>query len=556
MAALRDLIVARMKEIGVRALFGVPGGGGNLDLIDAACRTDLRFVLTATETGGALAAMAQAEVLQRPGACLTTLGPGASSVANGVACAYLDRTPILVFTDCHASASEGAFEHQQFDHRAFFQPITKWSGRLTPECARRTFEQAVTSLLDVPPGPVHLDWPEDAESAARDSGLGARASALGVDAVESPSSRRDGPASRLTSPEPRAPSPGSPAFETALTRARRPIVIVGLGARRPEVARGICDLLTRRSIPAMVTYKAKGVVPDYHPCFAGVFTNAAIERSIVSSSDLILGIGLDPVELLPRPWPYRQPTVYAGAWRVSDRQVPFAAQRVGDIETALAEFDALIGSCEWDLDDVRDRVRNQRQGIDITGDTGQMTSQRVVSVAAERLARHTRVTVDAGAHMFPATMLWPSGEPNQMLISNGLSTMGFALPAAIGAALADRDRPVVALTGDGGLLMCAAELLTAVREKLRIVTIVFSDRSLSLIEIKQQRRRYEPAGVALGAVDWPKLAEGFGVAPFVAANEPELQLALERAVKEDGPSLIEAKIDRSNYSRTLEAIRG
>jgi acetolactate synthase-1/2/3 large subunit len=556
MAALRDLIVARMKEIGVRALFGVPGGGGNLDLIDAACRTDLRFVLTATETGGALAAMAQAEVLQRPGACLTTLGPGASSVANGVACAYLDRVPILVFTDCHASASEGAFEHQQFDHRAFFQPITKWSGRLTPECARRTFEQAVTSLLDVPPGPVHLDWPEDAESAARDSGLGARASALGVDAVESPSSRRDGPASRLTSPEPRAPSPGSPAFETALTRARRPIVIVGLGARRPEVARGICDLLTRRSIPAMVTYKAKGVVPDYHPCFAGVFTNAAIERSIVSSSDLILGIGLDPVELLPRPWPYRQPTVYAGAWRVSDRQVPFAAQRVGDIETALAEFDALIGSCEWDLDDVRDRVRNQRQGIDITGDTGQMTSQRVVSVAAERLARHTRVTVDAGAHMFPATMLWPSGEPNQMLISNGLSTMGFALPAAIGAALADRDRPVVALTGDGGLLMCAAELLTAVREKLRIITIVFSDRSLSLIEIKQQRRRYQPAGVALGDIDWPKLAEGFGVAPFVADSEAALESAIEQASRESGPCLIEARIDRSNYSRTLEAIRG
>jgi acetolactate synthase I/II/III large subunit len=397
----------------------------------------------------------------------------------------------------------------------------------------------------VPPGPVHLDWPEDAESAC------------------GPSERPEGrPAQPVT--EKRGHDVASregaqsteSTFETAITPARRPIVVVGLGARRPQVARGIRDLLTRRSIPAMVTYKAKGVVPDDHPCFAGVFTNAAIERSIVSSSDLILGIGLDPVELLPRPWPYRQPTVYVGAWRVSDRQVPFAAQRVGDIETALAEIDALIGPSEWDLDDVRNRLRNQRQGIDITGDTGQMTSQRVVSVAAERLARYTRVTVDAGAHMFPATMLWPSGEPNQMLISNGLSTMGFALPAAIGAALADRERPVVALTGDGGLLMCAAELLTAVREKLRIVTIVFSDSSLSLIEIKQQRRRYEPGGVALGAVDWPKLAEGFGVAPFVAANEAELHLALEQALKESGPSLIEARIDRSNYSRTLEAIRG
>jgi acetolactate synthase-1/2/3 large subunit len=143
-----------------------------------------------------------------------------------------------------------------------------------------------------------------------------------------------------------------------------------------------------------------------------------------------------------------------------------------------------------------------------------------------------------------------------MLISNGLSTMGFALPAAIGAALADRERPVVALTGDGGLLMCAAELLTAVREKLRIIVIVFSDASLSLIEIKQQRRRYPPAGVALGSVDWPMLAGSFGVAPFVAGNEAELARAVEQAMISAGPTLIEAKIDRSNYARTLAAVRG
>jgi acetolactate synthase-1/2/3 large subunit len=185
-----------------------------------------------------------------------------------------------------------------------------------------------------------------------------------------------------------------------------------------------------------------------------------------------------------------------------------------------------------------------------------MTAQQVVRVAADRLARAMRVTVDAGAHMFPATMLWPVREPNQMLISNGLSTMGFALPAAIGAALADRDRPVVALTGDGGLLMCAAELLTAVRERLRIIVIVFSDASLSLIEIKQQRRRYRPSGVALGSVRWPALAESFGVAPFVAANEAGLARAIEQATEVEGPTLIEARIDRSNYPGTLEAVRG
>ena len=151
MPALRDTIVHRLKEIGVRALFGMPGGGANLDLIDAAGRADLPFVLTATETGGALAAIAQAEVTQRPGACLTTLGPGAASVANGVACAFLDRAPILVFTDSHASSSNCAFDHQQFDHQALFRPITRWSGRLTPGCASTTIEAALAAVLEVPP---------------------------------------------------------------------------------------------------------------------------------------------------------------------------------------------------------------------------------------------------------------------------------------------------------------------------------------------------------------------------------------------------------------------
>jgi acetolactate synthase-1/2/3 large subunit len=134
--------------------------------------------------------------------------------------------------------------------------------------------------------------------------------------------------------------------------------------------------------------------------------------------------------------------------------------------------------------------------------------------------------------------------------------MGFALPAAIGAALLDRARPVVALTGDGGLLMCLGELLTMVREQLRIIVIVFSDASLSLIEIKQQARQLPPAGVSLGAIDWPALASSFGVVARAAADEAELERALIEALGCDGPSLIEAKIDRSNYGATLRAVRG
>ena len=540
MPPLRDLIVSRLKQAGVRAIFGVPGGGGNLDLIDAAERADLPFVLTATETGGALAALAQAEVVQQPGVCLTTLGPGAASVANGIACAFLDRAPILVFTDCHASASAGAYEHQQFDQQSFFAPITKWSGQLMADCAKETIDRAFMELLGVPPGPVHLSWPEDLESSTsvHGPGLGTRGSGL---------------AGRGTTEH--GDFTGSP-FEKMLANSRRPFAIVGLGARQPGDARAIRRLLETHGIPALVTYKAKGVVPDDHPCYAGVFTNAAIERPIVDASDLILAIGLDPVELLPRPWAYPQSCIYVGRWRVAERQVPFAAQQIMDIPAATNHITAALKHSEWVLEDVRRQVAAQRRAIDIQTAKPGMTSQHVVGIAAGRLARDWRVTVDAGAHMFPATMLWPCCEANQMLISNGLSTMGFALPAAIGAALADRDRSVVALTGDGGLLMCAAELLTAVREKLRIITIVFSDDSLSLIEIKQQRRRYKPSGVALGNVGWRQLADGFGMAAFTAADESELEAAIAQAAKESGPSLIEARIDRSNYARTLEIIRG
>jgi acetolactate synthase I/II/III large subunit len=532
MSSLRDVIVRRLIDAGVRAIFGVPGGGGNLDLIDAAGRAGLPFVLTATETGGALAAVGQSEVTGQPGACLTTLGPGAASVANGVACALLDRAPLFVFTDSHASAAGGRFEHQQFDHQALFRPITKWSGRLLPGCAATTIDSAFAAMHAPPPGPVHIDCPEDFESAS---------TSLSASAVRT--ERHADPADDHT------------AFESLVSGARRPIVIAGLGARRAGDAIAIRVLIDRLSIPALVTYKAKGVVPDDYPCFAGVFTNAQIERSIVESSDLIIGIGLDPVELLPRPWPYSQPVVSIAPWRFDTRHVPFAAQRIGGVALAVDALSALMKPSDWDLEDLRRRMAAQRRALDIPVAHG-LSAQRVVQLTAERFAASSRVSVDAGAHMLPATMLWPVGEPNGLLISNGLSTMGFALPAAIGAALADRDRRVVALTGDGGLLMCAAELLTAVRENLRVTVIVFNDASLSLIEIKQQRRGYQPAGVGLGPMNWPALAESFGATGFAASTAAELTRALDAAAAIDGPSLIDVRIDRSNYGKTLEAVRG
>jgi len=524
--------VRRLREAGARAIFGVPGGGGNLDLVEAAGGSGLPFVLTATETGSALAAMAQAEITGRPGACLTTLGPGAASVVNGVACASLDRAPLVVFTDSHPVGARAAFAHQRLDHRALLAPVTKWSGRLEPGRARRVMEAAFAQVLTVPPGPVHVDCPADVTT-LEDEATGERP--VVADAM-------------VMSPVPPLP------FEAVVSRARKPVLLVGLGARQPADADAVRRLCEQAQVPAMVTYKAKGVLPDDHPSFAGVFINGALERALVEESDAIVGIGLDPVELLPRPWTYRQPIVSIGRWRAPADHVPWAAQWVTEVPTAAAALGGLWGRSAWDLDRVTAMRRAQWQAVDFPAPG--LTPQRVVTVTARMLAATSRVTIDAGAHMFPATLGWPVRRPNDLLISNGLSTMGFALPAAIGAALLDRTRPVVALTGDGGLLMCAGELATAAREQVKVMTVVFSDASLSLIALKQQARRLRPAGLALGPIGWRALGESLGVASFAATTEDELARAVSQAAAADGPTLIEAAVDRSTYGPLMKVLRG
>jgi len=161
-----DLIACQLRRAGVRALFGVPGGGSNLDLIAAAGRADLPFVLTATETAAAIAALAQAEITGRPGACLTTLGPGAASAVNGVACAHLDRAPLIVFTDSQSSAGGVAFEHQRLDHAALMAPITKSSEALTADNALQVLTRALHQATDERPGPVHVDCPGNVAAAS------------------------------------------------------------------------------------------------------------------------------------------------------------------------------------------------------------------------------------------------------------------------------------------------------------------------------------------------------------------------------------------------------
>ncbi|WP_270936677.1 thiamine pyrophosphate-dependent enzyme, partial [Falsiroseomonas oryzae] len=181
---------------------------------------------------------------------------------------------------------------------------------------------------------------------------------------------------------------------------------------------------------------------------------------------------------------------------------------------------------------------------------------RIAQQVAREAGRAPRVTVDAGAHMFSATAFWQCEAPRDLLISNGLASMGFALPAGIAAALHEPSRGAIAFTGDGGLMMVAGELATAADTGAKLVTVVFNDGALSLIDIKQQQRQLTPSGVRWARPDFARVAEGFGVKGFVATDPAEYRAALRAAFAHDGPSVVDVHVDPAGYPAQLQAMRG
>jgi acetolactate synthase I/II/III large subunit len=515
----------------------MPGGGSNADLIEAAGRAGLPFTLAHTETASAFMASAQAELTGKPGACMATLGPGAASAMNGVANALLDRIPLLVLTDCYGEQAAQVMQHQTLRQGEMFAPVTKWSARLRAAGLEHTLQRALAEALGPPAGPVHLDCGPE----VTDAGLMRRPDYGSVEDF------RILPLENLAL---------TPQVERALRQARRPLLLVGLGARTPRIAETLRALCERHGIPALVTYKAKGVIPDRHAWFAGVLTHGALERPMLAQADLFIAVGLDPVELLPRPWTYPQPVISLSAWQMSQQQIPLAADLVGDVASGLNAIAACLpAQTEWDSAWVQRTVQSQRAVMRSRAASDKLLPYQVIEHVAEAYPS-ARVTVDAGAHMFPTLSLWPAQDPCGLLISNGLATMGFALPAAIGAALLDASNPTVVFTGDGGLLMCTAELRTAARERVPLRIIVFDDSTLSLIRIKQAERGYRADGSAIGGIDWPSLGKALGVPTFQVGDTESLERCLGDTINHDGPVMIAARIDPEPYQAMMRALRG
>ncbi|GAA2552478.1 thiamine pyrophosphate-binding protein [Pseudonocardia hydrocarbonoxydans] len=521
---LADALADGLLAAGVRRIFGVPGGGPNLDVVGAAAERGIGFVLTHGETAACIAASTYGRLTGTPGTALVTRGPGLTSAANGLAHATLDRAPLLVVSDTVTAATAARTAHQRLDQVGAAAPLTRWSGTLGHTQPAAVAEAAARLALRSPPGAVHLAF--------------------------DPTTAGDPPP---TATGPSVVDPGTLARARALVAgARRPVVVVGVDATVDGAA--VRRALAGLDCPVLVTYAAKGVVPESGPTFAGLFTGAAVERPLLAGADLVLGIGLDAVEAVPGPWPTGAPVVLAHSHPVETAYFGDPLLLVGPYATLLP---ALLADAAPDWPPGAGRRAHdavvERLGAHAPAAAGTLGPLDVVRTTRAVLG-DVPLTVDAGAHMLVTMPLWSTDGPDPVLISNGLATMGFALPAAIGAALARPGRRVACLTGDGGLGMAMAEIETLARLALDVTVVVFNDAALTLIALKQGDAQGGGPAVTYAPTDFAAVAVAMGVPGVVARSVEELRGALGSVRR--GPLLVDARVDPGPYRHVIRTIRG
>lgn len=528
-----DWLAEDLYRRGTRFAFGVPGGGVSLDLLDAVQRQGMQSVITAREDAAAIMAGVAGRLAHAPGIAFSTKGPGLASATNGLASALLDRMPMLAVTESFDLAELTFLSHQVFDQRGLGESL---------------FAQVDNGKAKVfDPDPVALNTAFDAMMQAPMGPGILLADPKLMQAQIDPPAQADTPAAELE-----AVALGR--ARDLLKTARRPVIVAGLEATHAAIADGIRGLAASLGAPALVTYMAKGVVADTDPHFVGVFTGGAIEQPTVGAADLIITVGLDPVELIRKPWPYDIPVLDLAVFVHDPHYFTPAARVTGD----LAEILAALGNpsaSDWTATEIATHRQAFLDGMAMPDDGG-LSAATVVKAATSAFGDKPRLTVDAGAHMFSACAFWQAASPLDVLISNGLASMGFALPAAIAAALHDPARGAVAMTGDGGFLMCLGELKTAAETQANLTVIVFNDARLSLIDIKREERQMQDLGLAWKTPDFATVAEGFGFQTWRAETDAEMQAVAAKAAAATGPRLIDARVDPSGYLPQLRALRG
>lgn len=532
-----DVIARRLYDAGCRFAFGIPGGEV-IAMMDALDKAGIKFILTKHENNAGFMAEGTYHVTGAPGILVTTVGPGMANGFNVIANAEQDRVPLIVLTGCVDPEEALTYNHQVFDHTEVLRPVTKGCFTLGDGSVDVLADKAVSLAMEDRPGPVLLDLPISRQKKP--------ASVFGMAPRVSNS---------ITAP---APGPDLDQARAWLGEAKQPIMISGLdvmnSAGGAAAVRNFCETF---QVPLITTYKAKGILPEDHPlALGGAGLSPTADKSLlplVKDADLILLVGYDPIEMR---------TGWRNVWDPRTQRVVEIAAANNDhyMHQATLSFVCDTGA---GLKAIADGVSPQQTWSDgapsaaketLAGAYGQNEAwgpAAIVETVRGVLPQNGVATVDSGAHRILLSQVWSCFDERQLLQSTGLCTMGCALPLAMGAKAANPDLPVVAFTGDAGLEMILGELATLRDLKLAVPVVVFVDKSLALIELKQRGVGLDNLGVDFDGTDFAAVGKSLGGFGVDVRSREELSTAMETALAADSFTVLACHFDRQAYDGRL-----
>lgn len=524
-------VVARLAAEGVETVFGIPGKQ-TLPLNEAMSEYGIEYVMARHETAVSHNAWGYAETSGEVAATVVIPGPGDMNAMNGLKNALNDCTPLVhiaVETDPDVRGGDGIHETPPDT----YDNVVKENYLVAePQGAVATLTEAIRTAKTAPKGPVRVGIPKNF---------------LGMDVPQAAPPTAD-------SPVPPQPDPDT-VTEAAdlLAGADEPVIVAGGGVRSSEAADSLVTVAERLDAPVLTTYKGKGTIPENHPLSAGVLCGGTSPEvaAVLADSDVALGVGTDFDAVTTGHWSLDVPDDLV--------HVTLDADDIGTgYDPALAivaDADATLSALTEELPDVerngsaRARVARDADDdriTDLLDDEPPITSAAALRAVRSALPEDTVIAADAGGFRIWTLVAFSAFGPRSYVNPGSWATMGTGLPSAIGAKVANPDSDVVALTGDGGLMMCIHELHTLAAENLDVTVVVFANDDYAIIS-EEAERSYGLSETAYGWVDAPlsftDIAEGMGVDATTAESPAAIKDALSDALDTDGPTLIAVPTD-------------
>jgi len=525
-----QIIVTLLERQGIKQIAGIPGGS-NLPIYDALNNSSIKHVLTRHEQGAGFVAQGMARVSGKAGVCLACSGPGTTNLVTAVADAYMDSIPLIAITGQVASHLIGTDAFQETDTYGLMLPITKHNFLVrSAEELLDVIPTAFRIALSGRPGPVSIDIPKDVQQQV-------------ITVVEWPDIGR--------APSPTAPpADGIAQLCEMLEKAQRPVLMVGGGITHSGCANDVIAFVEQQNIPTVASFMGLGALPSTHPLFLGMLGmhGARYTNMVLEECDLLIGAGVRFDDRATG-------KVSQFCPQASIIHIDIDGSEIGKIKAPQlairADVGAVLRACSKQLH-VRERpvwckrttLLKQNYGLSIEADNDLFQPYNLLLSLAQLTDSETNIVTDVGQHQMWTAQVFPFYRSRQWISSGGLGTMGFGLPAAIGAALAQPDRMVLCISGDGSIMMNIQELDTAVEHDLNIKIVIMNNGNLGLVR-QQQTLFYGARHTAIynrRKLNFAALAESIGAKGFDLAKSKDPKATLFHALTTPGPCVINVDI--------------